>query len=518
MSNFVPSQYQTDIFNFIQTSNKNLFIEACAGSGKTTTLVKLVQYIMDSNLTFLAFNKNMAEELKKKLPGNVRVKTTHALGLTIWSSFTGERPTVSGNKVDNIIDDEILTNTEYKGIKTDIWLMRGVIKGLVSLAKLSGYKDDTGKRHLIDNGQLSLKNILEQYELNLKIADKYNIDIYSSMGGSAEDRERLEQKTDIALKIAEEILEINNSMRDVIDFDDMIYFPYIFSDKFPTLRTVLCDEVQDFSLIQLELLKLCMNKNSRIIGVGDRMQAIYRWRGAGENSVEDFVNHFQCEIKRLPVTYRCPVSVVELSQIYNPGIIAREDAPEGTIRNLKDKWNVSDYGSEDMFLSFYNYPLLKVALKFVEKNKSVCFVGKDITEDVKFILKLIKEERRKDFEPKLDEWYTKRVKSLQLKALTTEVTKLKDSYFSIKVLLKRLDRKDRVEKILDTLKEVFSSKRGVKFSTIHKAKGTESKRVILINHPIEKPESLTQEERNLNYVAITRAIETLHFITVEVDG
>ena len=39
------SHYQTAIFDFIQNGQGNAVIEACAGSGKTSTLVKGLSFI-----------------------------------------------------------------------------------------------------------------------------------------------------------------------------------------------------------------------------------------------------------------------------------------------------------------------------------------------------------------------------------------------------------------------------------------------------------------------------------------
>ena len=54
---FTPSKYQIDIFDFIQHGVGNLVVEACAGSGKTSTLVKGISLIPeDKRILFCAFN------------------------------------------------------------------------------------------------------------------------------------------------------------------------------------------------------------------------------------------------------------------------------------------------------------------------------------------------------------------------------------------------------------------------------------------------------------------------------
>ena len=50
---FVPSAYQARIFDFIQNGEGNLVIEALAGSGKSTTLLKMLDLIsVDKKVLF----------------------------------------------------------------------------------------------------------------------------------------------------------------------------------------------------------------------------------------------------------------------------------------------------------------------------------------------------------------------------------------------------------------------------------------------------------------------------------
>ena len=83
MSQFIPSEYQKEIFNFISNDTRNAVVSAVAGSGKTTTLVNALDKIPETNsILFLAFNVSIVEELQKKLVGknNIQVSTVHKFG------------------------------------------------------------------------------------------------------------------------------------------------------------------------------------------------------------------------------------------------------------------------------------------------------------------------------------------------------------------------------------------------------------------------------------------------------
>ena len=75
MSEFKPSEYQKEIFDFIKHGVGNAVIDAKAGSGKTTTMVEGIKYVpKDMKAIFVAFNKSICEELEERLIGidNVR--------------------------------------------------------------------------------------------------------------------------------------------------------------------------------------------------------------------------------------------------------------------------------------------------------------------------------------------------------------------------------------------------------------------------------------------------------------
>lgn len=88
---FRPSQRQLDIFSIWQNRDDNILINAVAGSGKTTTLLQLLELCQYKTL-FLAFNKSVQEEIQSKIDerGLTQGKalTMHSLGLSaVRSSY-----------------------------------------------------------------------------------------------------------------------------------------------------------------------------------------------------------------------------------------------------------------------------------------------------------------------------------------------------------------------------------------------------------------------------------------------
>ena len=78
------SPYQKAIYSFVENGQGHLVVEAVAGSGKTSTLVKCLDFIpSNKKVLVVAFNKDIVTELEKrtKTHENVEISTLHSLGL-----------------------------------------------------------------------------------------------------------------------------------------------------------------------------------------------------------------------------------------------------------------------------------------------------------------------------------------------------------------------------------------------------------------------------------------------------
>jgi len=73
-----PTQEQSLIIDAARR-DRNMAINAFAGTGKTTTLSMIAQALPRKRILYLAFNKAIAEEAKRRMPGNVDARTFHSL-------------------------------------------------------------------------------------------------------------------------------------------------------------------------------------------------------------------------------------------------------------------------------------------------------------------------------------------------------------------------------------------------------------------------------------------------------
>ena len=96
---------QKEIFNGIENTENHVFINAGAGTGKTTTIVESSGKLpLGTKAAFLAFNKSIADELATKLPEGVVAKTFHAFGFAAIRA-AGVKTKVNNYKLNNIIKD-----------------------------------------------------------------------------------------------------------------------------------------------------------------------------------------------------------------------------------------------------------------------------------------------------------------------------------------------------------------------------------------------------------------------------
>ena len=81
----------------------------------------------------------------------------------------------------------------------------------------------------------------------------------------------------------------------------------------------------------------------------------------------------------MPISYRCPQSIVDYAQKYSPRIKAKDGAEQGIIYQV-----VSPYTpvSGDMVLCRNTYPLVKLFADYLRVNKKAFIRGRDLGTDL----------------------------------------------------------------------------------------------------------------------------------------
>lgn len=118
----VLTDEQKRIVDLSKSMDKNeiLAIQACAGSGKTSTLEEIALANPKQRFLYLAFNKSIAAEAREKFPENVEAKTIHALAFNYAKMHL--RSFAPQSKI-SIFDLEKLIEFDFKYADNyDLWL------------------------------------------------------------------------------------------------------------------------------------------------------------------------------------------------------------------------------------------------------------------------------------------------------------------------------------------------------------------------------------------------------------
>src|SRR5260370_33590817 len=86
----------------------------------------------------------------------------------------------------------------------------------------------------------------------------------------------------------------------------------LFGGSFPRFPTVLVDEYQDLSTVNIALLEKLAK--GRLGAVGDRWQSIYGFRGADTKAYETLKERFTMTERDLSISFRCPQVIVEAAR------------------------------------------------------------------------------------------------------------------------------------------------------------------------------------------------------------
>ncbi|KAF7954614.1 hypothetical protein EAE96_005733 [Botrytis aclada] len=101
-----PSPEQQIAIDTLLHTKKNIIVDACAGSGKTTTILHLAQSAPDTRFLVLVYNRRLMLETKQRIEGlgltNVTVQNYHTLGARY---YTSECATDQGLK--RVVEDDM---------------------------------------------------------------------------------------------------------------------------------------------------------------------------------------------------------------------------------------------------------------------------------------------------------------------------------------------------------------------------------------------------------------------------
>jgi superfamily I DNA/RNA helicase len=311
-----------------------------------------------------------------------------------------------------------------------------------------------------------------------------------------------------------------NHDKSQFDFMDMIYQPIV--DAHVRMRKydyVFCDESQDFSKAQQEIIRKSLNRRGRLITVGDENQAIYGFCGSDADSYEQ-LSALNGESVKMPlsVCYRCSKAVVNEAQKIVPEISYAMDAEDGYVKygSLRESLTQGDW-----ILCRNLKPLIQTYLWLMKNKVKSKIKGKDIGEGILGMINKTGARTLSGMWKMLEIYKEKLYMKLKKRGVRKPSMHPKMELFQqrlevIECLMNEVGTVDELKKLIDN---IFTDEvKGIMLSTIHKSKGLENDRIFLICPELLPSRYATtdwmlQQERNLLYVAITRAKRELIYVS-----
>lgn len=495
---FTPSPQQQAFFDWIVKERGNAVLKAVAGAGKTTTLLKGVE-LMQGNVFVGVYNKKMAEELKGRItdPKRVRASTFHSAGSsTLRFAFKDKKLEVDDKKVLKTIEAFI----SESGRIVELEPLSACVADVVSMAKQRGI----GPLQDMDDNDVWL-DMIRHYDLLEHLPEEY------------------EGRTDKVIPFARAILKRSNENLNYIDFDDMVYLPLVYKRKPFQQDWVLIDEAQDTNPTRRALAKAMLKPNGRLVAVGDPHQAIFGFTGADNDSLDQITAEFRCKELPLTVTYRCPKDVVAHAKQWVNHIEAHESAPEGEVAVIDYKDLQKHLEAGDAILCRYNKYLVNLCFKLIKAGIPARIEGRAIGDGLVKLASKWKGRNLDAIRHKVEDFMNREVeRALEAKKEQT-ADHIIDRCETLLVLIDRAEEQGITT--VSGLKEMIASmfaetseirKDMVTLCSVHRSKGLEWKRVFLLGReelmpsPMAKQPWQVEQEINLIYVGVTRAMDKLY--------
>lgn len=441
-------------------SNKSVAVQAYAGASKSSTAKAACKRLSDP--IYLCFNKHNVEDAKR-MGLKAECKTTHSLG------YAGIKPK-SGS---------LAINTD-KSAK--------IFKKLRLSGKLMPFQAFWEA--------FRLHNLPVNEHGALQAADHIEGDLQSSW-----------------VQRIQDIVALNTELYTssaTIDYVDMLWLPNQVREKgWLKCSNIIVDEFQDTSELTIAMIKHAVGANTPIIGLGDSNQRIM---GFAHCSPDAFAHTQNWEQATLSVSFRCPQEVINVANLAVPQIKAFRDGGSASYTDALPE----SMESGSLILGTKYAHILPHYFERAFNGDSVALRGSEVLVQVSDAI-------------------GKQVKTIPdyYKAVASVTQNLADQLERLPYTLGTTDKRNNLNakiQALECASTHFSSVEGLAdfvkraermnkkkadytFSTVHRAKGSESNDVYLLNS-LELQEQAKEDEyaSRLFYVGVTRAKENITLV------
>lgn len=246
-----PTNEQSAIIEAYGTGEP-VAVEALAGTGKTSTLKLLAESDSNRGMTYVAYNRAIADEARGKFPQNVTAQTMHSFAMrSVGKQFS--------SRLKNSRRMSARETADILGVGKRGAMIDGVMLQRFQLTRIIG---DTLNRFMSsDSREVSAAHV------------PYIPGI--------DTREAREELAEYVLPYAQSGWQDLTSTDGKLRFTHGVYLK-LFELSEPVLpgEVILADEYQDTDPVIKSIIEQQCERGAQLIAVGDSNQQIYEWRGA----------------------------------------------------------------------------------------------------------------------------------------------------------------------------------------------------------------------------------------------
>ncbi len=492
----IPSEHQARFLEWVAFESGSAILRARAGSGKTFTIRLACKVIKDqtpnASVAICVFARRNADEMRGTFPEGHRTGTQHGFS---FGAYRRRHPKVQvdDKKVWGVIDEVVAGIA--KGDEAKAEEIRRAYGSFVK--RLVGFAKGDGIGYLVPDEPASWEALVDRNDLWLE-----------SEGATVE----------AAIRIAQAVLRRNNERTDVIDYDDMLYLTLIQNIRLWQNDWVFVDEAQDTNPVQRALLKRMVRPGGRLVAVGDDRQGVFLFRGATADALDQIQAEWNAKILPLTTSYRSCRAVEPLVRGFVEDFRVHETNAEGVVHQVMPM-DLGALRGGDAVLCRNTAPLVETAYKLIKAGVGAKIVGREIGEGLVSIVNRMKARGIDRLLVKLAEWRDREYAKAVAKGQEGKAETVVDKHDAIVAVIESLQETSRtVPALVTRIRSLFEDDANggkiVRLSTVHRAKGLEWDRVFimqagLIPSVYARREDQLQQERNLAYVAMTRARKEL---------
>lgn len=483
------STEQQAVIAAVQARDSHVVVEATAGSGKTTTLVHIAKALGSAvSACFLAFNRSAARELARRLPAHAVATTLHALGYAMIKAHTGTvtlRPTKQYDLALPLI-------TRHVGLAGELAEISAAY--LAQLATILR----TERASVTQLPELAKTYALTPPVSGADLAALHALLPRVLRAGTAQ------------------------AANGIVDYPDLLYQPVLLRCTPPRYDVVCVDEAQDLSPASLALTKHVLHPGTTAVFVGDPHQAIYGFAGAKSAMLRELTSTLPARRFPLSVSFRCPARHVLLARGFSPEMTPRPGAPMGSVRLCTAASLPTVIEPDSLVLARRNEELLPPFFALLRAGVPVHVLGLSTRAWAQRVLTELAAVPGRTVRGKIQAYTCETQRRLErTHVLSVHLGQhLADLQTDVELLWSLAHGAERaygtvtVEQLHAHAKQCLGNRaHSVVLSTIHKAKGREAAHVYVL-HP-EWFHVTDSEEENLLFVALTRAKESLTFVSAQ---